>query len=342
MTSADGKKIAFWYKSIAFLIFLLLITSGLIRLAETGLTITNWRGFMALFPPLTDAQWHDIYHKFSNSALYNEAIDLQSFKSSFIVAYIHQFLRIIAAITVLLPFIFFIASKSFDKANLFKASLLIVLTAVYLTVMWQLNQVEFLQPHRIISYQHAAYLVFAVMIFGISFWFSLDVKPKPFQYANGAKELKVWLSLFLVVLTLQIMYGAFVASLHSGHIYNTFPKMYQFWFPPELWLMRPFAINFFENMVTVQWIHRLLATLLVLMAIGMWIRSYQIDTTFYTKKWILAVFALILAQYMIGVFTLVYHVPVWLGVLHKAIAIVLFGVVIAAIHRLKFVPYGHD
>jgi len=101
--------------------------------------------------------------------------------------------------------------------------------------------------------------------------------------------------------------------------------------------MQPFTINFFENMVTVQWIHRLLATLLALMAIGMWIRSYQTDTTFYTKKWILAVFALILAQYMIGVFTLVYHVPVWLGVLHQAMAMVLFGVVIAAIHRFKIV-----
>ncbi len=337
MTSADGKKIAFWYRSIALLIFLLLITSGLIRLAETGLAITEWREFTALLPPVTDAQWLDIYHKFSNSALFNEAIDLQTFKSSFIVAYIHQSLSIIAALTVLLPFIYFIASKSFDKANLFKASLLIVLIAVYITVMWQMNQVELLQPHRIISYQHAAYLVFAVMIFGLSIWFSLDVKSKPFQNARGAKELKVWLSLFLVVLTLQIMYGAFVASLHAGHIYNTFPKMYQFWFPPELWLMQPFTINFFENMVTVQWIHRLLATLLALMAIGMWIRSYQTDTTFYTKKWILAVFALILAQYMIGVFTLVYHVPVWLGVLHQAMAMVLFGVVIAAIHRFKFV-----
>jgi cytochrome c oxidase assembly protein subunit 15 len=153
--------------------------------------------------------------------------------------------------------------------------------------------------------------------------------------SDGGKELKTWLNLFLAILLLQVVWGAFTAGLHAGHIYNSFPKMYQFWIPPEMFLVEPAILNFFQNMTTVQWTHRLLGTVLGVMVIAMWGRTFWLNTTKEEKKWILALFGTVLLQYAIGVFTLIYHVPLWLGVLHQVMAMILFGVALGTRHRFK-------
>jgi len=111
--------------------------------------------------------------------------------------------------------------------------------------------------------------------------------------------------------------------------------MYQYWAPPELWVIEPLFLNFFDNIVTVQWMHRIFGTLLGLAAIGIWIRAFMLDTIFTTKKWSLALLTIVLAQYLVGVFTLVFHVPVWLGVLHQAVALILIGIVTGFMHYLN-------
>jgi cytochrome c oxidase assembly protein subunit 15 len=136
-------------------------------------------------------------------------------------------------------------------------------------------------------------------------------------------------------LVIQIIYGAFVANMQAGHVYNTFPKMYEYWAPPELWVIEPLILNFFDNIVTVQWVHRVFGTLIGILAIAIWVRSFLLDTTFITKKWSLSLLAIVLAQYLIGVFTLVFHVPIWLGVLHQAMALVLFGFIVAFLKTLN-------
>ncbi|TVR16442.1 MAG: heme A synthase [Balneolaceae bacterium] len=339
MTSADKKHIRIWYWSGATLVFLLLIIGGITRLTGSGLSMTDWKPIMGAIPPITDAQWQDAFDQYKNFPEYqqlNSGMNLAEFQFIFFWEYLHRMAGRLIGLVFIIPFGYFLVKRKLDAKNLLKASLLLVLGVSQAFLGWYMVQSGLADVPRVSPYRLAAHLSLAFVIFGCCIWFALDLKERRHYPGAGAKELRKWLWLFLVILSLQIVWGAFVAGLNAGHIYNTFPKMYQFWIPPELWLMQPFAINFFENMVTVQWIHRLLATLLGLLAIGMWVRSYQTDTTFYTKKWILAVFTLILAQYLIGVFTLVYHVPVWLGVLHQAMAMILFGVVIAAIHRLKF------
>ena len=100
-------------------------------------------------------------------------------------------------------------------------------------------------------------------------------------------------------------------------------------------MMEPAIVNLFENMVTVQFVHRLLATILGLMAIGLSVRAHQTETSKQTKLWIYATVILLFAQYLIGVYTLLYGVPLWMGVLHQAAAMILFGVVIGAIHHVS-------
>ena len=112
--------------------------------------------------------------------------------------------------------------------------------------------------------------------------------------------------------------------------------MYDHWAPPELWVMEPVYYNFVENIVTVQWIHRVIGTLLGLLVIAIWIRTYTLKLSFQLKMWSLALFTGVLLQYLIGVFTLLFHVPLWLGVLHQVMALSILGVAIAFMNRLRY------
>jgi len=338
MTPKTKKQFQAWYWSGATLVFLILIIGGITRLTGSGLSMTDWKPIMGAIPPITEAQWEDAFEQYKQFPEYqqvNRGMSLSEFQFIFFWEYMHRMIGRLIGLVFIIPFGYFLVKKKFDTVQLKRAGTLLTLGAAQGLMGWYMVQSGLIDVPRVSPYRLAAHLSLAFAIFGCCVWFALDLRSKTINSINGRKELKTWLWAFLAVLSLQVVWGAFVAGHHAGHIYNTFPKMNQYWIPPELWLMEPFVINFFENMVTVQWIHRVLATILGVMAIGMWIRTYQLNTTFTTKMWILAIFAIVLIQYLIGVFTLIWHVPLWLGVLHQAVAMVLFGVVIGGIHFLN-------
>ena len=348
MTPKTKKQFQIWYWSGATLVFLILIIGGITRLTGSGLSMTDWKPIMGAIPPITEAQWEDAFEQYKQFPEYqqvNRGMSMAEFQFIFFWEYLHRMIGRLIGLVFIIPFGYFLVKKKFDAVQLKRAGLLLSLGVAQALMGWYMVQSGLIDVPHVSPYRLAAHLSLAFLIFGCCVWFALDMRSMRKFTGNGAKELKIWLLAFMAILSLQVIWGAFVAGHHAGHIYNTFPKMHQYWIPPELWLMEPFVINFFENMVTVQWIHRVLATVLGIMAIIMWIRSYQINTSFTTKMWILAVFTVVLIQYLIGVFTLIWHVPIWLGVLHQAVAMVLFGIVVGAIHHtIKEISqsYGDD
>ena len=344
MTPKDKKHIRIWYWSGAVLVFLILIIGGITRLTGSGLSMTDWKPIMGAIPPITETQWEDVFEQYKQFPEYqqvNRGMSLSEFQFIFFWEYMHRMAGRLIGLVFIIPFGWFVIKKKMDTTQIKKASVLLLLGLSQGLMGWYMVQSGLIDVPRVSPYRLAAHLSLAFIIFGCCVWFALDLKSTRKTLVKGVSELRKWLWLFLIILSLQVIWGAFVAGLHAGHIYNTFPKMHQFWIPPELWLIEPFAFNFFENMVTVQWIHRVLATILGVMAIAMWVRSYQLNTSFKTKMWVLSLFTVVLIQYLIGVFTLVYHVPIWLGVLHQAMAMVLFGVVIGALHFVTNTKVGN-
>jgi len=338
MTSKDRKHIRTWYWSGAILVFIILIIGGITRLTGSGLSMTDWQPIMGSIPPLTESQWEeafDQYKQFPEYQQMNRGMSLSEFQFIFFWEYLHRMAGRLLGLVFLIPFGWFLIKKKFDKTQLKRALILLVLGAGQALMGWYMVMSGLVDIPAVSHYRLAAHLFLAFIIFGCCAWFALDLKEKQQSPGKGAAELNKWLAAFMGLLLIQVVWGAFTAGLNAGHIYNTFPKMFQFWFPPELWLYEPILINFVENMVTVQWIHRVVGTVLGLMVIFIWLRTYQLKTAFTTKMWALALFSLTLLQYAIGVFTLIHHVPVWLGVLHQAMAMVLFGVVIGFIHFLR-------
>lgn len=341
MTAQDKKYIRRWYWSGAILVFVILVIGGITRLTGSGLSMTDWKPIMGSIPPLTEAQWEDAfeqYKQFPEYQMINRGMSMGEFQFIFFWEYIHRMAARVLGLVFIIPFVWFVVKKKFDKTQLRRSLFLFSLGAGQAIMGWYMVMSGLVDIPAVSHYRLAAHLTLAFIIFGACVSFALDLYDRRNIPTSGVSELKKWLYLFSFLLLIQIIWGAFVAGLNAGHIYNTFPKMFQYWFPPELWISEPFLINFFENIVTVQWVHRVVGTLLALNIIILWIRSYQLKTAMSTKMWGLALFTIVLLQYLIGVFTLILHVPIWLGVLHQAVAMVLFGILIGFFHHLFQTP----
>jgi cytochrome c oxidase assembly protein subunit 15 len=131
--------------------------------------------------------------------------------------------------------------------------------------------------------------------------------------------------IILGVVTLQIVYGAFVAGLKAGHVYNTFPKMGDTWFPEAITAMNPTYVNFTEGLAGVQFIHRYIAYTIVALFIILWYRTKGLVLNEYQQPGIKILGLVLGVQFLLGVFTLLYAVPITLGVLHQVGAFFLFA-----------------
>ena len=338
MTSSDKKLIRRWYWSGAILVLLMVIIGGITRLTGSGLSMTDWKPIMGSIPPMNDAEWIDAFEQYKQYPEYqqvNRGMSLGDFKYIFFWEYFHRLIGRVLGLVFLIPFAWFLFKKKFDAQQTRRSVFLLSLGVGQGLMGWFMVQSGLIDIPAVSHYRLAAHLLLAFTIFGSCVWFAMDLYDQKREALHSLKEMKTWLGVFLFFLIMQITWGAFVAGMDAGHVYNTFPKMYQYWAPPELWIIEPFMLNFVENIVTVQWMHRVIGTILGIIVIVMWVRTYMLQMNFQIKMWSLALFTTVLTQYAIGVFTLVFHVPVWLGVLHQGLAAVLLGVLIAFYNRIK-------
>ncbi len=345
MNEKDIKHVRIWYWTGAALVILILIVGGITRLTDSGLSMVDWNPIMGAVPPLSEQAWEETfesYKQFPEFRERNAGMTLPEFKYIFFWEYLHRMLGRLAGFVFLIPFGWFLIKKKMDRTQVKRALILLLLGSAQGLMGWYMVQSGLVDVPYVSHYRLAAHLLLAMVIFGACVLFALDLRRQAYQISTPVHWLKKWGWIFMALLILQITWGAFVAGLNAGHLYNTFPKMFGYWLPPELWVIQPVWLNIFENPATTQFIHRVAGTLLGLLALAMWISVYLRKDSWQVKKWVFAIFTVVLIQYAAGVFTLIYHVPVWLGVLHQAIAFVLFGIVIGFLHFLNKVEVSYE
>lgn len=338
MNSKNARQIRLWYLSGAGLVFIILVVGGITRLTGSGLSMTDWKPIMGSIPPITETQWEEAFDQYKQFPEYkekNSGMSLADFQFIFFWEYLHRMLGRLLGVVFLVPFAWFLVRRTFDRKQFLRSVLLLSLGLGQGLMGWYMVQSGLIDIPEVSHFRLAAHLLLAFIIFGCCTWFALDLSGRKQEPSAGGGELKIWLNLFLILLLIQVTWGAFTAGLNAGYIYNTFPKMHQFWIPPEIFVLEPAILNFFQNISAVQWTHRLLATVLGVMVIATWARSLRLNVNDTEKKWIFILLGVVLMQYAIGVFTLLYYVPTWLGVLHQAMAMVLFGAALVTRHRFK-------
>ncbi|CDX38581.1 Heme A synthase [Mesorhizobium sp. ORS 3359] len=315
-----------WLYVVVLVLFALVLVGGSTRLTGSGLSITEWKPIHGVIPPLNDAEWQEEFQRYQQIPQYteiNKGMSLQEFKSIFWWEWAHRILARSVGVVFALPLLFFWATRRIERGLGLKLTGILALGGLQGAIGWWMVASGLVDRVSVSQYRLATHLTLAALIFTATMAVARGLAPHSEPAANRSTQR---LAGFIVFLTLiQIYLGGLVAGLHAGLSYNTWPLMDGKLIPSDLLLLKPAWVNFFENPKTVQFVHRLGAYTVFLVALWHMIATWrrQPGTTHARRATLL--FALVVVQASIGIGTLLTQVPLHMALTHQAIALVLLG-----------------
>lgn len=317
------------------MVFAMVVVGGLTRLTESGLSITEWKPIHGTIPPLSDSEWEEEFNQYKGSPEYkkkNFYMEVDQFKSIFWWEYFHRLLGRLVGIVFAIPFIYFLATKQIKKGYPLKFLGLFVLGGMQGLLGWWMVKSGLVDNPAVSHFRLAAHLSLALILFSALLWFGFSyygiastktINPK-------RQQLKKVCNIALGLLFLQIIYGAFVAGLDAGLIYNTWPKMNEDWLPPGSFDNFFFAIT--DNISAIQFIHRWLAFIVLSAIIILLSLSKRASKAGLADKRVRIAtniaHLIVFIQIVLGIFTLINQVPISLASLHQATAVILLGTMV--------------
>ncbi|HEX9601831.1 MAG TPA: COX15/CtaA family protein [Mariniflexile sp.] len=334
----DNKKVIYWLLTGCLLIFIMVIVGGITRLTHSGLSISNYKLISGTLPPMNEAEWNeafDLYKQYPEYQKLNNHFNLQDFKDIYFWEWLHRFIGRMIGLIFLLPFLYFLITKQLTKPTIKKAIILLGLGAFQGFMGWYMVKSGLVDMPDVSHYRLAAHLTTAFVTFAYTFWVALDLMfPNKKEINIKFRNLIRW---GLAILLLQIIYGAFVAGLDAGFIHNHWPMMTEGKFMHETVYIEqtPLYKNFIEGKSGVQFVHRILAYIVVLFIVIIWLKSKKLMLTKMQTKGIHALLIMVGVQFLLGVFTILLQVPVWLGVAHQIGAFFLLSIMTFTLHRFS-------
>ena len=340
----DRRLVAGWLFACAGMIFVMVVLGGATRLTGSGLSIMEWAPLSGVIPPLSEHEWerlYSLYQQIPQYSLVNQGFGLAGFKHIFWLEWTHRLWGRLIGVVFLVPLVV-LAWQGAIRARLVPRLLgLFVLGGLQGAVGWFMVSSGFLPDTVAVSaYRLVAHLTLALVLYAAILWTALSVLrpagPRLSQ-ACGLRRLAL-LSVSLVAVT--IVAGGFTAGTHAGFTFNSFPEMDGAgsdggWLPPHYAGLSPFWRNLTQNLGAVQFNHRALATLTVL-SIGLTLLvGLRARLNKPAHDALMGLGWMVLAQYALGVTTLLLVVPVWAATLHQTCAALLLSVALVVMHRLR-------
>lgn len=337
--------VAAWLWLCVILVALMVIIGGLTRLTESGLSIVEWKPITGTFPPSSDEEWQkelDAYKTTPQAEKVFPDLSVEEFKKIYWLEYLHRLLGRIIGAVFLMPLIVFALVRSFSWKKTLQLGCIFALGGAQGGIGWFMVKSGLVDSPYVSPYRLALHLGTGFLLYGLLLWQALSFGRKPTP-AIGAFMLpapSLWLRgvacLVMAAIFLQVVLGAFVAGLHAGLTFNTFPYMEGKWIPDGLWpdASAPWYKNLLEDVTTVQFSHRAMAYSLSLLIPLFWIAGRNNP---HVAHLLPILFAIFIVQFLLGVLTLLFVVPIPLASLHQANALLLFGIGVAILHRL-FLP----
>jgi heme a synthase len=336
--SLRPRLVANWLILTAALILMMAAIGAITRLTESGLSMTEWRPITGMVPPYTDAAWQgefDLYRATPEYIHKNADMDLAEFKNIYFWEWIHRQWGRLIGLFFILPLVGFWAMGWMSARATWALLLLLGLGCTQAFVGWFMVQSGLIDRPSVSHYRLALHLFVALMLYALLLWLALTIRPPGrLSMTFGARPASGWLkghaifALMMVVTT--IIWGAFVAGLDAGLIYNEFPTMGDGRLVPiEMWHMKPNWLNIFENHAAVQFTHRWLAITTVLIVLSLTAHALLADIQ---GRAFPALAIVVLCQAGLGITTLLSGININLAVMHQIGAVILLGLMIVALH----------
>ena len=320
-------KLSIWLFALCLMIVAMIFIGGVTRLTGSGLSMVEWRPFLGFLPPLTETEWTRVFELYKLSPEFkqiNSWMEISDFKFIFFWEYFHRVWGRLIGLFILIPFLYFIFTKKLKNKILFRSSIILFLVCVQGLIGWWMVKSGLNEIATVSQYRLSVHLSMAFIILGISFWTALDL------FEGAPKNLKSYDIIPLLFISLTIIAGTFVSGMDAGLVYNTFPYMGDGIIPIEYGNLG--FIDPFENPVTAQFHHRLLASITLIIII-IYSILYIIRNPI-NLRILLLLFAIV-CQFIIGIFTLLYSVPITLGAIHQFGGVLLFLSALWLLHSPK-------
>jgi cytochrome c oxidase assembly protein subunit 15 len=331
-----GLAVRVWLCAIAGLVLAMITVGGATRLTDSGLSITEWQPILGAIPPLTEAHWLEAFAKYKEIPEYhliNKGMSLDAFKAIYWWEWSHRFLGRIIGLAFALPLAVFAYMGALRPGYLAKFSGVLALGGLQGVIGWYMVKSGLVDRVDVSQYRLALHLTVAFLILACVVWLALELSVPESESATPRLTTRRLLPLLIVGgIFLQVVIGAFVASLKGGLVYNTWPTMNGAIVPDDLWAIEPWWHNPFENPVMAQFNHRLIAyTVVVLIALEAW-RMFRASTDAKARNSSALLMVGVLGQAGLGIWTLLEAVPLGLGIAHQACAAVLLVIAVRHLH----------
>jgi cytochrome c oxidase assembly protein subunit 15 len=336
-----NRRLRLWLSAIAATTFLVLVVGGITRLTHSGLSIVDWQPLVGVIPPINESQWNQSFERYQQFPEYRQlrpSMTLADYKQIFFWEYLHRLLARVIGLVFLVPFAFFYLTGALTAKFTRRALALLGLGAIQGLIGWLMVKSGLSDRPSVSHYRLAIHLLVAMAIFGMCVWLVRDLNADSAREPVSALARRRTSQGLLAIgglLAVQIVWGAFVAGLKAGFMFNTFPLMGDSLVPIKYWTLTPIVLNLVQHPAGVQWMHRLLGTILLLAAGLLYVRVRQLQMDRSSQILIAALLSSIAAQYALGVGTLLLLVPTELAVAHQAMAMLIAGLWAGAMHHVR-------
>ncbi|MEX2319518.1 MAG: COX15/CtaA family protein [Bauldia sp.] len=327
----DRRGVRTWLYVVALMIVAMVVVGGATRLTGSGLSITEWKPVHGVVPPLNETEWREEFAKYREIpqfVIVNPGMTLSEFQTIFWWEWGHRLLGRLIGVVVLVPLAFFWLTGRLEAKLKPRLVAIFLLGALQGAIGWWMVASGLSERVSVSQYRLTVHLTLALAILACVVWVARSIAPRGRDDPGSAPApLRISAGVVLALVFLQIILGGLVAGLKAGLTFNTWPLMDGTLVPAGLFILDPWWVNFGENVMTVQFAHRIGAYVLFAASL---VHAFQARGTARAGGWLL--FALVTAQAAIGILTLINVVPLPLALLHQLGAAV---VVWAAVTHLR-------
>lgn len=335
-----NKPVIIWLLSGCVLLFIMVMVGGITRLTNSGLSMTDWHLVTDTFPPTSEQAWNEAFEEYKKFPEYQKInihndFTMDDYKFIYFWEWFHRFIGRIIGIVFIIPFVYFLIKKKLDSETIKKCIILLFMGGFQGFLGWFMVKSGLIDNPDVSHYRLALHLTFAFITFAYTLWVALDlIYPNKIEVILPLRKLA---RIAMVVLIIQIIYGGFVAGLNAGLIHNHWPLMSEGKLIHEtVWIEQPTLLkNLTEGKSGVQFVHRTLAYVVVGLMLLLFLRSKKYSLSTLQSKSVKTLVLFVFIQFILGIFTLLFHVPLWLGLAHQLMAFLLLSAMTFTLHRFS-------
>jgi cytochrome c oxidase assembly protein subunit 15 len=319
----NNRLVVIWLYVGLIMIMIQVVIGGITRLTGSGLSITEWKPIIGAFPPMNEQAWQEAFNKYKEIAQFkhlNSHFSLSDFKFIFFWEWLHRDWARFMGLVFIFPFIYFLISKKIQRNMVNPMIILFLLGGLQGAIGWIMVQSGLNAENLYVSHiRLAIHFISALVLLCYVFRFALKLSIPENQvlHVPGLKKINIWI---LVLLTFQLIYGAFMAGLHAAFAAITWPDINGMLWPTGMFSQGSFLDDMTHNLITVQFIHRGLAYIICIPVI-IWFFKTKIlanDRLLYKVRYLPVL--LLFLQILLGILTVLNttgEIPLIYAILHQ-------------------------